>query len=145
MSSSSDENIRRTWDIVMRELVDSGEVSEDVLSDSDSIMRWWRSLDPSRQEVITGIVREFSQGQEVKTTPVTSTKERKLQKNIGLRLLLGIAAIACGLFVQTVGAVFDKFLFIGITPQNSMGVLGLLFTLLGFGVMGYLVYRWAIK
>ena len=57
----------------------------------------------------------------------------KRQKSIGLRILLGIAGIAIGFVVQVVGAIVDK-------------VIGLpLFTILGFVVMGYLVYRWAIK
>lgn len=55
------------------------------------------------------------------------------QKSIGIRILLGIAGIAVGLVVQVVGAIVDKI--IGIP----------LFLILGFVVMGYLVYRWAIK
>jgi hypothetical protein len=56
-----------------------------------------------------------------------------------------MAAIACGLAVQVSGALVDKFVWIGILPRYSFGVLGLLFTILGFVVMGYLIYRWAIK
>jgi len=69
----------------------------------------------------------------------------KQQKNIGLRILLVMAAIACGLAIQVSGALIDKFMWIGILPQYSFGVVGLLFTILGFVVMGYLIYRWAIK
>jgi hypothetical protein len=57
----------------------------------------------------------------------------KRKKSIGIRILLGIAGIAIGLVVQIVGAIVDKI--IGIP----------LFLILGFGVMGYLVYRWAIR
>jgi hypothetical protein len=57
----------------------------------------------------------------------------KRKKSIGIRILLGIAGIAIGLVVQVVGAIVDKI--IGIP----------LFLILGFGVMGYLVYRWAIR
>lgn len=57
----------------------------------------------------------------------------KRNKSIGIRIFLGIAGIAIGLVVQVVGAIVDKI--IGVP----------LFLILGFGVMGYLVYRWAIK
>ncbi len=69
----------------------------------------------------------------------------KGQKSIGLRIFLGIAAIACGIGVQVVGAVIDKILFIEMLPQYSFGVIGLLSTILGFVVMGLCVYKWAIK
>jgi len=55
------------------------------------------------------------------------------QKSTGLRILLGIASIAIGVVVQVVGAIVDKI--IGIP----------LFLILGFVIMGYLIYRWAIK
>ena len=60
-------------------------------------------------------------------------KTMKPKKSIGIRILLGIAGIAVGVVVQVVGAIVDKI--IGIP----------LFGILGFGVMGYLVYRWAIR
>jgi hypothetical protein len=69
----------------------------------------------------------------------------KRQKSIGIRILLGIVAVALGTVVQVVGAFIDKFIWIGILPQYSFGVLGFLFGILGFVVMGYLIYRWAIK
>ena len=69
----------------------------------------------------------------------------KRKKSIGIRILLGIVAVALGLATQVVGALVDKFVWIGISPQYSFGVLGILFTILGFVVMGYLVYRWAIR
>ncbi|HUV75852.1 MAG TPA: hypothetical protein VMW00_04295 [Dehalococcoidales bacterium] len=62
MGSSADENRKHPWDAVIRELVTKGEVSEDVLYDSDAIIRWWRSLDPTKQEEITSRVEELSQG-----------------------------------------------------------------------------------
>ncbi len=62
MSSSEDENRKHSWDAVIRELVAKGEVPEDVLHDSDAIIRWWRSLDPAKQEEIKSRVEELSQG-----------------------------------------------------------------------------------
>ena len=69
----------------------------------------------------------------------------KGQKGCGLRVLLALAGIACGVAVQVVSALADKFLYVQILPQYSFGVVGLLTTLLGFVVMGYCVYRWAIR
>jgi len=69
----------------------------------------------------------------------------KRNKSIGLRVLLAIAAVALGTIVQVVGAFIDKFIWIGILPQYSFGVLGFLFGILGFVIMGYLIYRWVIK
>ena len=60
-----------------------------------------------------------------------------MRKSIGLRVLLGVAAIACGLAVQVFGAFITKL--IGIPFMD------LLFTIVGFGVMGFLIYKWAIK
>ncbi len=60
----------------------------------------------------------------------------KRQKSAGLRILLRIAAVALGLVTQVVGAFVDKFVWIGISPQYSLGVLGLLFSVLGFVGMG---------
>lgn len=55
------------------------------------------------------------------------------RKSTGIRILLGIAGIAIGLVVQVVGAIVDK-------------IIGFpLFLIVGFGVMGYLIYRWSIK
>ena len=65
MNNSADENRKHSWDAVIRELVAKGEVSEDMLYDSDTIIRWWRSLDPVKQEEITNRVRDISQGREV--------------------------------------------------------------------------------
>ena len=62
MGSSADENRKHAWDAVIRELVTNGEVSEDVLHDSDTIIQWWRSLDPAKQKEITSRVEELSQG-----------------------------------------------------------------------------------
>ena len=59
----------------------------------------------------------------------------KRKKSIGLRVLLGIAAIACGLAVQVFGALLDKI----------MSGLGIISVLVGFGVMFYLIYKWVIN
>jgi len=61
----------------------------------------------------------------------------KRKKSIGLRVLLGVAAIACGLVVQVVGA--------NITKLLGIPFLNVLFTFAGFGVMGYLIYKWSLK
>ena len=62
MGSNADENRKYPWDAVIRELIAKGEVSENVLHDSDTIIRWWRSLDPAKQEEIKSRVEELSQG-----------------------------------------------------------------------------------
>ena len=69
----------------------------------------------------------------------------KRQKSIGIRILLGIVAVVLGLGVQVLGALVDKLAYIGISPQYSFGLLGLLFALFGFAVMGFLIYKWSIK
>ena len=61
MNSSADDNIKRAWDAIIQELVTKGEVPEDALSDSDSILHWWRGLDKVKQDEITRRVKEFSQ------------------------------------------------------------------------------------
>jgi F0F1-type ATP synthase assembly protein I len=53
-------------------------------------------------------------------------------------VLLGIAAIACGLAVQVFGVLLDKVL-------ASEPVIAMLSVFVGFGVMGFLIYKWAIK
>ena len=55
------------------------------------------------------------------------------KKSIGIRILLGIAGVAIGVIIQVVGAIVDK-------------IIGFpLFLIIGFVVMGYLIYRWSIK
>ena len=63
----------------------------------------------------------------------------KSQKSIGIRILLGIAGIAVGLIVQVVGAFIIKVMGL------EFGLFPAITVLVGFVVMGYLVYRWAIK
>lgn len=65
MSSNNDERIGHAWAAVLQELIAKGEVSKDVLHDSDALIRWWRSLDPEKQNMLIGRVEEVSQGQEV--------------------------------------------------------------------------------
>ncbi len=62
----------------------------------------------------------------------------KRHKSIGLRILLGIAGVACGLGIQAFGSIFSKVTGLGIVGDT-------LFALLGFAAMAYLIYRWAIK
>ncbi len=61
----------------------------------------------------------------------------KHQKSIGLRVLLAIVAIALGLAVQVAGSFFSAFI--------GIAALEYIMTLLGFVVMGYLIYKWSIK
>ncbi len=63
----------------------------------------------------------------------------KRKKSIGLRIILGIAGIAVGLIVQVVGAFIIKV--IGL----DFAIFQVITVILGFIVMGYCVYRWAIK
>ncbi len=63
----------------------------------------------------------------------------KRQKSIGLRIILGIAGIAVGLIVQVVGAFIIKM--IGL----DFAIFQVLTVILGFVVMGYLIYKWSIK
>ncbi len=61
----------------------------------------------------------------------------KHQKSIGLRVLLAIAAIALGLAVQVAGS--------GLSKVIGIAALEYIIGLLGFVVMGYLIYKWSIK
>jgi len=61
----------------------------------------------------------------------------KHQKSIGLRVLLAIAAIALGLGVQVSGS--------GISKIIGIAALEYIVGLLGFVLMGYLIYKWSIK
>ena len=63
----------------------------------------------------------------------------KHKKSIGIRILLGIAGIAVGLIVQVVGAFILKVMGL------ESGLFPAITVLVGFVVMGYLVYRWAIR
>ncbi len=61
----------------------------------------------------------------------------KHQKSLVLRILLGIAAVAVGLGVQVFGS--------GLRLITGLAALEYIFDILGFVVMGYFIYRWAIK
>ena len=61
----------------------------------------------------------------------------KRRKSVGLRILLGIAAIACGLALQVSGS--------GMRLITGIAAIEYILGLIGFIVMGYLIYRWAIK
>ncbi len=61
----------------------------------------------------------------------------KRRKSVGLRMLLGIAAIALGLAVQVFGS--------GLSKIIGIAALEYIVGLLGFAVMGYLIYKWSIK
>jgi len=63
----------------------------------------------------------------------------KHQKSIGLRAVLGIAGIAVGLIVQVAGAFIIKVMGL------EFGVFPSLAVIVGFIVMGFCVYKWAIK
>ncbi len=61
----------------------------------------------------------------------------KHKKSIGLRVILAIVAIAIGITVQVVGSILSKII--------SIAALEYIVGLLGFVVMGYLIYKWSIK
>ena len=61
----------------------------------------------------------------------------KHQKGIGVRVLLTIVAITLGLGLQVSGSGFSRIL--------GIAAIEYIFGLLGFIVMGYCVYKWAIR
>lgn len=63
----------------------------------------------------------------------------KRQKSVGLRILLGIAGVAVGLIVQVVGAFSIKVMGLDFAISQALTVI------VGFIVMGYCVYKWAIR
>jgi len=63
----------------------------------------------------------------------------KHRKSIGLRVVLGIAGIAVGLIVQVAGAFIIKVMGL------DFAIFRALTTLAGFIVMGFCIYRWAIR
>ncbi len=63
----------------------------------------------------------------------------KRHKSIGLRIIFGIVGIACGLGVQVIGAFIIK------VTGLDFAIFQALTVILGFIVMGYCVYKWAIK
>jgi len=65
----------------------------------------------------------------------------KRQKSIGLRLLLGVAAIALGLVTWYILAVAWTNAF----PDISNGELGILIPISAAVVAGYLSYKWSIR
>ena len=61
----------------------------------------------------------------------------KTNKSIGLRVILGIAAIALGVAVQVIGVTLGSL--------AGISAIGYIIGLLGFVVMGVCFYRWVIK
>jgi hypothetical protein len=70
----------------------------------------------------------------------SNVSQAKHHKSAGIRILLVAAAIVCGLTFQSFGSIINKFLF-----GSFAAFADTLTVLAGFGVMGYLIYRWAIK
>lgn len=62
----------------------------------------------------------------------------KGKKSSGLRIILGIAGIAVGLIIQVGGAFIIKVMGL------DSAIFQVLTVILGFIVMGYCVYKWAI-
>ncbi len=119
MGSSADENRKHPWDAVIRELVTKGEVSEDVLYDSDAIIRWWRSLDPTKQEEITSRVEKLSQGifaevPKEKTrleAPSEAKKARDKQvKKAGIGCAVIIILIVIGVIIGSLSPTFADYI-----------------------------------
>ena len=65
----------------------------------------------------------------------------KRQKSAGIRILLGIAAVALGLVTWYVLAV----VLVNAFPDVFYNGLGVLIPILAFVVTGYLIYKWVIK
>ena len=63
----------------------------------------------------------------------------KHQKGFGLRFILIIAGIAVGVFVQVAGALIIKVM--GLDSGSFPAVT----VIIGFIVMGFCIYKWAIK
>ena len=63
----------------------------------------------------------------------------KHRKSIGLRVVLGIAGITVGLIVQVAGAFIIKVMGL------EFGIFPALTVIVGFIVMGFCVYKWAIN
>jgi hypothetical protein len=66
--------------------------------------------------------------------------EPRTKKTTGKRILGLIAAIAVGLAVQVIGTILAAV----ISTGTARSYLETLFVILGFAVMGYLIYKWAI-
>ncbi len=66
------------------------------------------------------------------------------KRSMSRKLLLTLAAFLTGLAIQVVGELINKFVYIQLLPSN-LGLVELLFGLLGFGVMGVCFYRWVLK
>lgn len=59
------------------------------------------------------------------------------KKSVGIRVVLCIVAVACGIAVQVFGSLFGMI--------TGLPGIELIIGLAGFGVMGYLIYKWVIK
>ena len=66
--------------------------------------------------------------------------EPHTKKTTGKRILGLIAAIAVGLAVQVIGTIVAAYISTGAARSNLQTV----FAILGFAVMGYFTYKWAI-
>jgi hypothetical protein len=64
-------------------------------------------------------------------------KAMKHKKSIGLRVILALVAVAIGITVQVAGSGFSKMI--------DIAALEYIIGLLGFILMGYLIYKWSIK
>jgi hypothetical protein len=82
-------------------------------------------MDGDEREKEEEICEEFLEEKELKHKPIWE------------RILLIPAALGIGLGVQVVGDIIATVL--------GIGELGILFVLLGFAVMGILIYKWAIR
>ena len=65
----------------------------------------------------------------------------KRKKSIGLRILYGIAAVSLGLVTWYVLAI----VLVNAFPNVFNDGLGVLIPILAFALMGYFIYRWAIR
>jgi len=137
MSSSADENRKHPWDAVIRELVAKGEVSEDVLRDSDTIIRWWKSLDPTKQEGIKSRVEELSQG------VVAEVQEKKTIIKMEKTWKPTVAAILMWISILTSPVVVKLAIAFGFPLYPSALILGFFSMFGGYYALKRKRYKWA--
>ncbi|MFC2033811.1 hypothetical protein ACFLTT_00185 [Chloroflexota bacterium] len=119
MNSNTDDNISYAWEAVIRELVAKGEVPKDVLSDSDTIIKWWRSLNETTREEINAQVRNLVQSEfsnqsindSSKLTPrgvmIDQVSKKRISGKFGCIGLIAILIILC-IIIPNAFMIFDN-------------------------------------
>lgn len=137
MSSNAAEN-RNAWDTLIRELVAKGEVPEDVLYDSGTILQWWRGLDPTRQEEIKSRAEELSPGvfAQVPDDKTTTGTERTWKPAVAV-ILMWLSIFTATLMLELVRGS-------GIPLYPSIIVLSVLPIYGGYCALRRRRYKWAL-